>query len=278
MLGLCSRFGRTVVFSTIADFRRELEAIGGGHTILLPGDAADLCEAFSGQARPAAKCGVHVDGGALGPGLRRKLLETFAYRVRNNYSMNETNYVAMVDEDNIGTVLSDAAVRIIGDDGHEKPMGETGRITVRTARMTRGYLWDEALTAKHFVDGWHITGDLGFQPEANQLVVVGRADDMLNIGGIKLPPQPIEAEIRTFDGVRDAVLLGVENAHGLLELHVVVERSDPGQDADLERLIRPLIHRYSRGFVGHYQDSLPRTQTGKVRRAALIAMIEAQSD
>jgi acyl-coenzyme A synthetase/AMP-(fatty) acid ligase len=169
-------------------------------------------------------------------------------------------------------------VRILGDDGHEKPMGETGRITVRTARMTRGYLWDEALTAKHFVDGWHITGDLGFQPEANQLVVVGRADDMLNIGGIKLPPQPIEAEIRTFDGVRDAVLLGVENAHGLLELHVVVERSDPGQDADLERLIRPLIHRYSRGFVGHYQDSLPRTQTGKVRRAALIAMIEAQSD
>jgi acyl-CoA synthetase (AMP-forming)/AMP-acid ligase II len=106
---------------------------------------------------------------------------------------------------------------------------------------------------------------------------------MLNIGGIKLPPQPVEAELRDVEGVGDATLLGIENADGLTELHVVIERTDRGRDADwadrdLTDRLRPIIHRYGRDFAAHFRDSLPRTDTGKVRRGALRAWILAGHD
>ena len=110
-----------------------------------------------------------------------------------------------------------------------RPETETYRPakSVRSPRMVPGYLADEAATARHFVDGWHKTGDLGFQPADQQRVVLGRADDMLNIGGVKVPPQPIETEIKTIAGITDAVLLSLDNSQGVSALHVVIEAQAP---------------------------------------------------
>jgi acyl-coenzyme A synthetase/AMP-(fatty) acid ligase len=275
---LALQSGRTVVFGDINQFFGDLAAIGACQTVLLPTDAALACAAYPGSRGAVPRCCVQINGGSLSAPLRRELLATFATSVYNTYSINETNFIALIDEDGVGTLLPGAEVRIVADNGSDRPLGETGVIVIRSPRMVSGYLWDDALTARYFVDGWHVTGDLGFQPAADRLVVLGRADDVLNIGGVKVPPQPIEAAIRAIDGIRDAVLLGIPHAQGIDRLHVVVERSDSGRDAELERSIRPLIHRYGRGFVAHFQDGLPRTQTGKVRRGALKATIEAQGD
>ncbi len=156
--------------------------------------------------------------------------------------------MALLDEHGAGALLPDVEIRIAGDDGRDQPPGETGVIMVRSTRMVPCYLWDDALTGRYFVDGWHVTGDLGFQPVSDRLVVLGRADDMLNIGGIKLPPQPIEAELRSVEGVGDAVLLGIANL-GLTELHLVIERSNLGRDTDLTDRISAIVHRYGRDFV-----------------------------
>jgi acyl-coenzyme A synthetase/AMP-(fatty) acid ligase len=268
--------GRTVVFAGINTFYRDLAALGDCHAVILPADAAALIADFPGPT--AAYCVVQINGGSLTTKLHRDLLATFASSVCNTYSTNETNYVALLDEHGAGALLPGVEVRIAGDDGRDQPPGEAGVIMVRSTRMVPFYLWDDALTARYFIDGWHVTGDLGFQPARDSLVVLGRADDMLNIGGIKLPPQPIEAELRTVEGVRDAVLLGIENDLGLTELHVVIERSGRGRDAGLTELIRPVVHRYGRDFVAHFRDSLLRTDTGKVRRGALRASIVAGHD
>ena len=265
--------GQTVVFAGIDTFYRDLAALGDAHAVILPADAAELVAAFPGSGNTAAHCAVQINGGSLTPKLRSDLLATFASSVCNTYSTNETNYVALLDEHGAGTLLPDVEIRIAGNDGCDQVPGEAGVIMVRSSRMVPGYLWDDALTARCFVDGWHVTGDLGFQPATDRLVVLGRADDMLNIGGIKLPPQPIEAELRCIEGVGDAVLLGIENDLGLTELHVVIERSAPGRDAGLTERMRPIIHRYGRDFVAHFRDNLPRTGTGKVRRGALRAWI-----
>jgi len=43
--------------------------------------------------------------------------------------------------------------------------------------------------------------DVGFQPEPGKLVVLGRADDILNIGGEKISPYPIESALNAIDGL-----------------------------------------------------------------------------
>ncbi|HEX3576166.1 MAG TPA: class I adenylate-forming enzyme family protein [Rhodopila sp.] len=282
---LALRSGRTVVFTALEIFFQDLAAIGDSHTVLMPSEAVTLCARFeeslcaevTGPRDPGVKCGVQINGGALSASLRRDLLASFATSVCNTYSSNETNYVSLVDGQGVGTLLPDAEVRIVGEDGRDQPPGEIGTVVIRTSRMVPGYLWNEALTARHFVGGWHITSDLGFCPVPGQLVVVGRADDMLNIGGIKVPPQPIEDGIKAIEGVTDAVLLSIEDSLGLSDLHLVVERSDPTRDEELDRLIRPLVHHHGRDFVAHYRDSLPRTDSGKIRRGALKQLIAAGS-
>jgi acyl-CoA synthetase (AMP-forming)/AMP-acid ligase II len=58
--------------------------------------------------------------------------------------------------------------------------------------------------------------------------VLGWTGDVLNIGGVKVPPQPIEAAIRAIDGITAAALLGIPNAQGIDVLHIVGREIRPG--------------------------------------------------
>lgn len=137
--------------------------------------------------------------------------------------------------------------------------------------MATGYWNDPVLTAATFVDGWYHTSDVGFVPEPGKLVVLGRADDMLNIGGIKLPPAPIEDEIKQIDGVLDVVLLTMPNSGGVDALLVAVEVDTPRAPDDLRARIERVVMRYVRSFHFLPLPSFPRTETGKIRRSEIEA-------
>ena len=55
------------------------------------------------------------------------------------------------------------------------------------------------------MDGRYRTGDAGFMPAPDRLVVLRRADDMLNVGGVRIAPQPLEDRIKAIEGVADTV-------------------------------------------------------------------------
>ena len=137
--------------------------------------------------------------------------------------------------------------------------------------MASRYWNDPVLTASAFVDGWYHTSDVGFVPEPGKLVVLGRADDMLNIGGIKLPPAPIEDEIREIGGVLDAAVLTISDTTGSDALLVAVEVDAAAAPADLRVRVEPLVARYVRSFHLLPLPSFPRTETGKVRRHDIAA-------
>ncbi|MBK8468566.1 MAG: AMP-binding protein [Actinomycetales bacterium] len=91
-------------------------------------------------------------------------------------------------------------------------------IVLGGATVAAGYLGDPALTADHFsvdADGvrWFRAEDLGFFDTQGQLHVTGRADEIINTGGVKVAPGPIEdALVRFLPGVHDAVVVGVPDA------------------------------------------------------------------
>jgi O-succinylbenzoic acid--CoA ligase len=83
------------------------------------------------------------------------------------------------------------------------------------ATVAAGYLGDPAMTADHFTDDadgvrWFRAEDLGFLDDDGRLHVTGRADEIINTGGTKVAPGPVEdALVRYVPGVRDAVVVGV---------------------------------------------------------------------
>ncbi|MBS0639866.1 MAG: acyl--CoA ligase [Proteobacteria bacterium] len=214
---------------------------------------------------------VELIGARSSPALRRLVRTRLNAIVRSNYSSNEVNTIATTDEDELAAdILPDVSVRIVDEAGNDKALGETGLIRVRTSTMATGYWNEPALTAAAFIDGWYHTNDFGYMPEPGKLVVLGRADDMLNIGGIKLAPGPLEDEIKQLPGVRDAALLGITRELGLDSLLVAVE-IDGTLPLDFRARIAPILNRYVGKFDILPLPSFPRTENGKIRRSEIAA-------
>lgn len=269
VLGFLQR-GGTVLFAK-EDHAPQLLAAGlVNHVMFTVGDAERVALRTS-PPPPGHRLHVELVGARAAPALRALLQQRLNARISTRYSSNETNMIAATDDGDVGTICPGVDVRIVDAAGQELPLGETGVIRVRTDAMVDGYLDDPAATAAAFIDGWYHTSDAGYMPEPGRLVVLGRADDMLNIGGVKLPPAPFEEAIRQFPGVADAVLMTVGNTHdvGLLVVAVEVVGDQPPPDL-AERLDR-LLSGYTRTFETMPLPWFPRTETGKVKRPELKA-------
>ena len=74
---------------------------------------------------------------------------------------------------------------------------------LRRLRRSRG----RPRTVLH--DGWFATADLGEIDEDGRLHITGRSDDVVISGGVNVPLPAVTAALRRYEGVRDAVAIGV---------------------------------------------------------------------
>ena len=210
-------------------------------------------------------------GATVTPRLRQQIRQRLHANIESGYSSNETNRIAIMDDDNIGTLCPGVEVRIVNDTGQDVPRGSVGIIRVRNETMVRGYFNDDALTRASFIDGWFQTSDVGFMPEPGKLVVLGRADEMLNIGGVKIAPSPIEAEMKVVDGISDAVVMSVASENGVGILLAAIEIAGDRLMEDTAQRIGAILSRYLGAFVIMPSHRFPRTASGKIRRQEIEA-------
>ncbi|MDN5755316.1 MAG: AMP-binding protein [Arthrobacter sp.] len=88
-----------------------------------------------------------------------------------------------------------------------------GRIRLGGDVLAAGYLDDPAHTAERFLldaagRRWFTTDDLGSY-EDGVLNVLGRIDDVINTGGVKISAAAVAAAIEAVPGVRSALVVGV---------------------------------------------------------------------
>ncbi|MCO6007733.1 amino acid adenylation domain-containing protein [Actinoallomurus purpureus] len=179
-----------------------------------------------------------------------------------------------------------AAVRIVDDGQRVLTEGTVGRLQVRSVRNTPGYLGDDAADTRTFVaadDGgrpWLDTGDLAFIQDG-QIVMVGRAKDVVIINGENHPCHPIEAVVESVDGVAAgfAAACGVpDEAAGSEVLALFFAPEQGGRPpADIARDIGRTVSRRLGLFPRHVlpvpAGDFPRTPNGKIRRDELVRML-----
>lgn len=221
---------------------------------------------------------LHVEtiGAAVPLELRQRIRARLGARFATYYSCNEAGRIAEVGDDEMGVLCPGVAVRIVDDAGRDLPFGVPGQIYVRTGTMVEGYWRDPARTAARFRDGWFVTGDHGFMPQADRLVLLGRADDVLNIGGRKIAPAPFEAAIRAIPGVSDAALLRVVDAAGLDQLVVAVEATHGTAPPGLAGQVRAILRGDFAAHELYITPEFPRTETAKLHRGALAERLRAR--
>ena len=158
------------------------------------------------------------------------------------------------------------------------PMGQSGRLKIKTNSMADGYLGDPELSARAFRDGWFYSDDLGIMVEAGRLKLLGRADEILVIGGLKQPPREIEDAIVRWRLAREAGVTSLGNPNGTDELCIALVL-DPSIGLDVAKArIADEILQGAFGPTVHFisVDSLPRTDTGKIQRHLLKALFQRE--
>jgi acyl carrier protein len=157
------------------------------------------------------------------------------------------------------------------------PVGVPGELCLAGAGLARGYLGRPAATAEKWVPDpfsgisgarMYRTGDLVRWRVDGELEFLGRIDHQVKVRGFRIEPGEIEAALRTFPGVEEAVVAVWQD-----RLVAWVTGPEPGALLPValrkflrERLPEPLVHSF---FVP--LADFPRTSTGKVDRAALPA-------
>ena len=214
---------------------------------------------------------IHVDviGAAVSHKLREKATQTFTRRILVTYGANEVHHISAIGADDVGVLFPGVRVMIVDDRGTPLPIGQTGLIRIQSDTMADGYIGAPELTRKAFADGWYHTQDLGFQPSPGTLVVLGRTDGMLNVGGIKIAPDPVVEQIKAIDGILDAMVASVVAPSGYEVLLVAVETGSGGGPPKLEGLISGIIQHYASIYELLPLPVFPRTETGKIRQEAI---------
>ena len=167
----------------------------------------------------------------------------------------------------IGHVPPGAEVQVVDDDNRPVPTGEAGELRIRGERTARGYLDDPEGTAERFREGWFYTRDIGRFLADGRLVLDGRVDDRMNLGGMKFMPGVLEEAAFDCPGVFDCAAFAVPDAQGLDQCWLAVVAAP---DFDREGLAVHLAG--YRGLPANrfaWIDEIPRNAMGKVERAKL---------
>jgi acyl-CoA synthetase (AMP-forming)/AMP-acid ligase II len=180
----------------------------------------------------------------------------------------------------VGRPYPGMEIEIRGPDRRVLACEEHGEIWIRSPTRMLGYWRLPEVTAQALVDGWYATGDGGHLDAEGYLYLTDRIKDMIVSGGENVYPAEVEEMLRSHPAVLDAACVGM--AHAVWgECVVAIIESRPGIPATEESL-----REFARARIAHYKcpkryvftGALPRTASGKVRRAELRAALGPAGD
>jgi propionyl-CoA synthetase len=180
-------------------------------------------------------------------------------------------------------------VRVLDDQGDEKPAGEMGDIVIKQPLPPSCLptLWNNE---QRFVDayltahpGYYLTGDAGYKDEDGYLWIMSRTDDVINVAGHRLSTGQMEEVLAGHADVAECAVIGVSDAlKGQLPLGLVVLKS--GVECSPEELSEELVKRVREqiGPVAAFKHitivkRLPKTRSGKILRGTMVKIADGQA-
>ena len=175
----------------------------------------------------------------------------------------------------VGVAQTPVRVRVVDDDGRDRPVGEPGEVVVQGDTVMAGYWRNEEATAAAIRDGWLWTGDIGALDADGFLTLLDRSKDLLISGGSNIYPREVEEVLLTAPGVAEAAVVGAPDAEwGEIVVAFVVRA--PGarvSAADLEAHCLARIARFKRPRRIEFVEALPKNAYGKVLKTQLRAQL-----
>ncbi len=170
----------------------------------------------------------------------------------------------------VGVPFDGVEIKIVDDSGKELGEGEVGEILVRGPVVSKGYFKQPEETEKGFVDGFWVSGDLGYL-KGDGLYIVGRKKEIIRVGSYTVLPMEVEEVIMKDHRIASAAVIGVPHEiYGEVVWAVVVPR--PGEAVSEEEVIEACKKELADFKVPRkviVRESIPMTRLGKADRIRL---------
>ncbi len=271
----CLRLGATCVVDFRMSIARAIITHKPSHVRLFQHQVKSILDELPGTDEKPAGLTIMMGAGPLSEDMRRQIMARLATSLVYTYNSNETYMIGVVDAEGVVTVRPGADVEVTDDQGGSLPQGQVGRLKIRTDSLVDGYVGDPEATARAFRDGWFYSNDVGMLVGYRRLKLLGRADDILNIGGAKIAPAMIEDMVVERAPVQEAGVTSIPGQDGIDEICIAIV---PGRAGAMPQITQAITTRVWPPRLGRAHimavDKLPRTETGKLQRHLLRAAFQ----
>ncbi|HEY8545086.1 MAG TPA: class I adenylate-forming enzyme family protein [Acidimicrobiales bacterium] len=225
----------------------------------------------------------------LPPSHIERLREAFPQAtIFSMYGLTECTRVSYVPPErlaekptSVGLPMPNTEAYVVDEEGRRVGPHVVGELVVRGASVMRGYWGKPEETAACLrpgeIEGELVlhTGDRFWADEEGYLYFVGREDDVFKCRGEKIAPKEIEQVLYELPDVAEAAVVGVPHELDGMAVKAVVVPA-PGRElteAQVRNHCRARLESHMVPRFVEVRDGLPKTDTGKIRRASLAALV-----
>ncbi len=177
-----------------------------------------------------------------------------------------------------GIAIPGVRIAIRDEAGQSLPPGADGEVWAQGPGVMSGYWNDPDASAAVLQGGWLRTGDLGRLDGDGFLFLAGRRSDMIKTGAHRVHPLDVEEAIAELAEVAEVAVVGIDDATlGQAIKAVIVPAPGTAPDADrVKAHCRARLAAYKIPKQVEFVAALPKTASGKIRRALLTEPAAAQ--
>lgn len=181
----------------------------------------------------------------------------------------------------IGRPVPGWDVRLLDDEGNECPPGEEGEICVGLPKagevlcgLFTDYVDEPEKTKIAVHDGFYHTGDKAWMDEDGYFWFLGRVDDLIKSSGYRIGPFEVESALVSHPAVIEAAVTGVPDPlRGQIVKATIVlsegHKAGPELSKTLQEHVKTITAPYKYPRIIEYVDELPKTISGKIKRAEI---------
>ncbi|OZD01289.1 acyl-CoA synthetase [Rhodococcus sp. 06-235-1A] len=227
---------------------------------------------------------LYSGGAPIPPATVTAFESAFGCYIHNAYGMTETTagviavppgvrapVDAVSGSLSIGLPLPRVTLRTLDPSGEPTAPGIAGELEISGPQVVAGYWRNPEASASTMPGGRLRTGDVAIIDAEGWVYLVDRLKDQINVSGYKVWPREVEDALYEHPAVFEAAVVGRPDAYQgeSVVAYVSLRHGTTVTPDALVDFARDRLAAYKRPKVVHIIDELPKTQTGKIRRAAL---------
>lgn len=169
---------------------------------------------------------------------------------------------------------------VVDSSGKELPPNTVGNLVIKSPwpSMLRTCWGEPERYEKYWntIPGYYLTGDLASYDEEGYIMILGRADDVLNVAGHRIGTMEVESALVDYPAVAEAAVIGKphEIKGESIKAFVILKKGyEPSEKLveEIKQHVRNVLGAIAVPDEMEFVEKLPKTRSGKIMRRVLKA-------